>query len=84
MEDYEREIAVLNTYFSGHEVASVKYSKKDMITLGLLDCMFVCIYLPSIIKMWLYIYKFVKSCIDENNNVCDVKYITTYTNLVYH
>ena len=29
-------------------------------------------------------YKFVKSCIDQNNYVCDVKYITTYTNLVYH
>ena len=45
-----------------------------------------CIYLPFIIKMWLYIYiyKFVKSLIDKNNDVCDVKYITTYTDLVYY
>ena len=41
-----------------------------------------CIYLPSIIKMQLHIYKFVKSRIDKN--VCDEKYITAYTNLVYH
>ena len=34
--------------------------------------------------MWLHKYKFVKSRIDENNNVCDEKYITTYTHLVYH
>ena len=34
--------------------------------------------------MQLHIYKFVKSRIDKNNNVCDEKYITTYTNLVYH
>ena len=27
--------------------------------------------------------KFVKSHIDKNSNICDVKYIT-YTNLVYH
>ena len=45
--------------------------------------MYVFIYSPSIIKMWLYIYKLVKSCIDKKN-VCGVKYITTYTNLVYH
>ena len=32
----------------------------------------------------IYIYKFVKSSIDKNNNVCDVTYITTYTNLLYH
>ena len=47
-------------------------------------CKYVCIYLPSIIKMWLHIYKFVKSRIDKNNNICDVKHITTYTKLVYH
>ena len=35
-----------------------------------------CIYLLSIVKMQLYISKFVKSRIDKNNNVCDVKYIT--------
>ena len=27
---------------------------------------------------------FVKSCFDKNNDICDVKCITTYTNLVYH
>ena len=43
-----------------------------------------CIYLPSIIEMLLYIYKFVKSHVGKNNNVCDVKYITTCTNLIYH
>ena len=42
------------------------------------------IYLPSIIKMYLQIYKFIKSLFDKNNNVYDQKYITTYTNLVYH
>ena len=51
---------------------------------------YLCIYgtvlylFPSIIKMQLYICKFVKSRIGENNNVCDVKYITMYTNLAYH
>ena len=30
------------------------------------------------------IYKLAKSRIDKNNNVCDEKYITTNTNLVYH
>ena len=34
--------------------------------------------------MYVHIYKFVKSLIDKNNDVCDVKYTTTYTNLVYH
>ena len=34
--------------------------------------------------MYLQIYKFIKSRIDKNNNVCDQKYITTCTNLVYH
>ena len=34
--------------------------------------------------MYLQIYKFIKSRIDKKNNVCDQKYITTYTNLVYH
>ena len=29
--------------------------------------------------MYLHIYKCVKSRIDKNNNVCDKKYITTYT-----
>ena len=29
-------------------------------------------------------YKFAKSCIDRNNNVCDEKYITKYTDLVYY
>ena len=65
LEDCEREIAVLNTYFSDSEPVSVKISKKDMITFWLLDCMYVFIYLPSIVKMWLYIYKFVKSRIDD-------------------
>ena len=33
----------------------------------------------------IYSYKsFVKSCIDKNNNVCDAKDFTAYTNLVYH
>ena len=32
LEDCEREIAVLNTYFSDNEPVSVKISKKDMIT----------------------------------------------------
>ena len=48
--------------------------------------MYVSIYLPSIIKYiinTLYIYKFVKIRIDKNNNVCDVKYITAHTNLLY-
>ena len=46
--------------------------------------MYACMYLFAIdIKMELYIYKFVKSRIDRND-VCDVKYITTYTYLVYH
>ena len=43
-----------------------------------------CIYLPFIIKMYLHIYKSVKSRIDKNDDVCDEKYITAYTNLVYH
>ena len=43
-----------------------------------------CIYLPSIIKMQLHIHECVKSRTDKNNNVCDEKDITTYTNLVYH
>ena len=34
--------------------------------------------------MKLHIYKCVKGRIDKNNNVSDEKYITTYTNLVYH
>ena len=34
--------------------------------------------------MYLHIYKSVKSRIDKNDNVCDEKYITAYTNLVYH
>ena len=35
--------------------------------------------------MIIYSYtSFVKSCIDKNNNVCDAKDITAYTNLVYH
>ena len=34
--------------------------------------------------MQLHIYKFVKNRIDKNNNVCDEKYIITYTNLVYY
>ena len=34
--------------------------------------------------MYLQIYKFIKSLFDKNNNVYDQKYITTYTNLVYH
>ena len=42
-----------------------------------------CVYLPSIKKMQLHIYKFVKTRIDKNNNVCDEKYITTYTNLCH-
>ena len=29
-------------------------------------------------------YKLVTSRIDKNENVCDEKHITTYTNLVYH
>ena len=33
--------------------------------------------------MQLHIYKFVKSCIDKNNNAWAEKYITVYTNL-YH
>ena len=32
--------------------------------------------------MYIYIYKFVKSCIGEN--VCDVTYATTCTDLVHH
>ena len=42
-----------------------------------------CVYLQSIKKMQLHIYKFVKTRIDKNNNVCDEKYITTYTNLCH-
>ena len=34
--------------------------------------------------MQLHIHKCVKSGIDKNNNVCDEKDITAYTNLVYH
>ena len=34
--------------------------------------------------MQLHIYKFVKSRIDKNNNGCDEKCITAYTNLSYH
>ena len=30
------------------------------------------------------LYKFVKSRIDKNNNVCDVKCVTTYINLLHH
>ena len=29
-------------------------------------------------------YKFVKNRINKNNNVFDEKYITTFTNFVYH
>ena len=47
--------------------------------------MYACMYLFAIGHKngIIYIYKFVKSRIDRNN-VCDVKYITTYTYLVYH
>ena len=45
---------------------------------------YVCIHLPSIIKMQLYLYKFVKSRIDKKNNIWDVKYITIYTNFMCH
>ena len=38
-----------------------------------------------IIYIYIYIYKLVKkNSIDKNNNVCNLKYITTYTNVVYH
>ena len=30
------------------------------------------------------LYKFVKCCIDKNNNVYDAKYTTLYTNVVYN
>ena len=45
------------------------------------EWMYVCIYMPSIIKMQLYTYKLVKSRIDKHNNNCDVKHLTKYTNL---
>ena len=41
-------------------------------------CMYECTYLPSIKNVIIYIKKFVKSCIDKNTNVCDVKHITTH------
>ena len=45
----------------------------------------VCMYLFAIDhkNVIIYIYKFVKSRIDKNNNVCDAKHIPSYTNLVY-
>ena len=51
-------------------------------------CMCACVCLfaidhKNVILNFIYT-SFVKSRIDENNNVCDVKFITTYTNLVYH
>ena len=49
---------------------------------------FIGLYLFAIyhknVIIYIYIYKLVKSRIDKNNNVSDVKYITTYTDLVYH
>ena len=47
---------------------------------------FIGLYLFAIYhkNVIIYIYKLVKSRIDKNNNVSDVKYITTYTNLVYY
>ena len=47
--------------------------------------MYVCMYVFAIDHKNVIIYiQFAKSRIDKNNNVCDVKYIATYTNLVYH
>ena len=47
------------------------------------DCIVLYLFAIYHKNVIIYIYKFVKSRIDKNN-VCDVKYITTYTDLLYH
>ena len=54
--------------------------------------MYVCMYMYVLFichsdhkNVIIYSYtSFVKSCIDKNDNVCDAKNITAYSNLVYH
>ena len=45
---------------------------------------FYCIVLYLFAIYHKNVIKFVKSCIDKNNNVYDEKYITKHANLVYH
>ena len=52
--------------------------------LSTLQILYVCMYLFAIDHKKVIIYVQVRSRIDNNNNVCDVKYITTYTDLVHH
>ena len=48
-------------------------------------CMYVFIFHSDHKNVIIYSYaSFVKSCIDKNDNVCDAKDITAYSNLAYH
>ena len=93
------EVLTLETYnlrMGYSETMSTKVGKSCMYVC-MYVCTYVCMYVRMYVCMYVFIHhsdhknvfiysytSFVKSCIDKNDNVCDAKDITAYSNLAHH